>query len=61
MNSVTAAFLDYGWTVLGSENVRLVDPNESYLEVIAEAIERAKPDPKACIFATLHYYPSKPD
>ena len=57
---VTAVFAEYGWTVLGSENIRPVDSNDSYSEDVAEVIERAKPNPHACVFATFYYYPSKP-
>jgi len=57
---VTTVFAEYEWTILGTENVRPVDPDDSYSEDVAEVIERVKPNPNACIFATFHYYPSKP-
>jgi hypothetical protein len=60
IDQVTAVFAEYGWTVLGSKNIRPVDPNDSYSEDVAEVIQRAKANPKACIFARFHYYPSKP-
>jgi hypothetical protein len=60
VNHVSAVFAKYEWTVLGAENVRPVDPNESYSEDVAGVIERAKTNPNACTFATFHYYPSKP-
>jgi hypothetical protein len=30
------------------------------IEEVAEQIEQAKNKPGACVFGTLHYYPSKP-
>jgi len=60
LNSVTAVFGEYGWTVLGAENVRQVADETGFSGEITETIERAKQNPKACIFATFHYYPSKP-
>jgi predicted TIM-barrel enzyme len=58
--AVTEVFLKYGWTVLGVENARPVDSETDFNEEIAEIIERARTNPNACIFATFHYYPSKP-
>jgi hypothetical protein len=46
--------------VLGSENVRPVDSGAEFDQEIVEIIERARTNPDACIFATFHYYPSKP-
>jgi hypothetical protein len=57
---VTSAFFEYGWTVLGSENVRPVDFEAEFNEEIVEIIESARTNPDACIFATFYYYPSKP-
>jgi hypothetical protein len=57
---VTSVFSGYGWTVLGSESVRPVDFEPEFDEEIVEIIERARINPDACIFATFHYYPSKP-
>ena len=57
---VTSVFSEYGWSVLGSENVRPIDFEAEFGEEIIEIIERAKTNPNACIFATFHYYPSKP-
>ena len=58
--TLSSVFDGYGWTVLGVENLRPVEQGSDYPEEISEIIERAKSFPKACIFATLHYYPSKP-
>jgi hypothetical protein len=58
--AVTEVFLEYGWTVLGVENARPVDSETGFNEEIAEIIERAMTNPKACIYATFHYYPSNP-
>ena len=61
VKKVTRVFEEYGWTVLGADNVRPVNPDDSYAEDVADVIERAKPNPKACMFATFYYYPSKPN
>jgi hypothetical protein len=61
VSSVTAVLADYGWTVLGTENERPVARETGYSDEITEIIERAKMNPRACIYATLNYYPSKPD
>ena len=34
--------------------------NTDFSDEISEIIERAQQIPKACIFATFDYYPSKP-
>jgi GTPase len=57
---VSGVLEEYGWALLGTENVRLVSPESNYEAEISEIIERAKSIPKACIFSTLHYYPSRP-
>jgi hypothetical protein len=58
--SITAVFAGYGWTVLGIENERPVASETCFNEEITDIIERAKQNPNACIYATFHYYPSKP-
>ena len=58
--SVTAVFAEYRWTVLGTENQRPIKGETGFDEEITEIIERARHNPKACIFATFYYYPSKP-
>ena len=58
--SVSGTLEGRGWTVLRTENVRPVSQESNYREEIAEIIERARLIPKACIFGTLHYYPSRP-
>jgi len=60
VHSVTAVFEEYGWAVLGTENERPVAGLTDFSEEITEIIERAKTNQDACIFATFHYYPSKP-
>lgn len=57
--SVTSVFAEYGWTVLGTENERPVAGETGFDEDITEIVEGAKQNPKACIFAAFHYYPSK--
>ncbi len=58
--TVISVFGGHGWTVLGVENMRPVDEALDFSKEVSEIIERAKSFPKACIFGTLHYYPSRP-
>ena len=60
VDSVTAVFAEYGWTVLGTENQRTIASEAGFNDEITEIIERARKNTKACIYATFHYYPSKP-
>jgi hypothetical protein len=60
VESVTAVFDEYGWTVLGVENERPIGSETGFNEEITDIIQRAKQNPKACIYATFYYYPSKP-
>jgi hypothetical protein len=60
VDSVTLVFANYGWTVLGTENERPVAGLTDSSDEIIEIIDRARDNPNACIFATFHYYPSKP-
>jgi hypothetical protein len=51
---------EYGWSLIGVEEC---GPASSYHQLgneISEEIERARTIPKACIYTTFHYYPSKP-
>ena len=59
-NAVTTVLAEYGWTLLCTENERPIAGETGFDEEITEIIERARQNPKACIFATFHYYPSKP-
>ncbi len=59
VSSVTGAFAECGWTVLGTENERPVVRETGYSEEITEIIERAKMNSRACLYATFNYYPSK--
>lgn len=60
VSSVTAVFAEYGWTVLSTENESPVARETGYSEEISEIVKHAKMYPKACIYATFNYYPSKP-
>ncbi len=57
---VSEVFAKYSWSVLGVENCVRAADCEVISSELAEQIETAKPLPKACIFGTLHYYPSRP-
>ena len=58
---VRVVFEKYGWDVLGFERVHPVAEQSGYQDEIAQIIDRARVNPNACIYSTLHYYPSKPD
>jgi len=60
VDSVTAVFTEYGWTVLKTEDERPIAGESGFSEEIAEIIERARRNPEACIYATFYYYPSRP-
>jgi len=60
VDSVTSVFAKYGWSVLSTENERPVAGLTDFSDEIVEIIDRARDNPRACIFATLYYYPSKP-
>lgn len=57
---VQEVFSEYGWTVIGFENGRPVDSDRDYDEDVAEIIVNARTNLNACMFATMHYYPSRP-
>jgi len=51
----------YGWSMLGVEECHPASAmTDITSEELLETLERAKDYPAACIFTTLHYYPSKP-
>jgi hypothetical protein len=58
--AVAKIFARRHWTVL---DVKLCMPAADCKVMTAELadqVERAKEEPDACVFGTLHYYPSKP-
>jgi len=55
--SVLECLEEYEWQMLSVDNVRPVDPRSTYREEIEEIIERARTNPRACIFGTFHTYP----
>lgn len=59
-DSVKLVFAEYGWEIIGVENVRLIADQSDFIDEIAEIIERARVNPSACIYSTFHYYPSVP-
>jgi hypothetical protein len=56
---VTNVIAEYGWSVLGAENIRPVASEDRFSQEITEIIERAGINPNACIYGTFHYYPSR--
>jgi len=52
---------EYDWSLIGIEECGpAYSFSSTFSEQLLEELERAKDYPKACIFSTLHYYPSKP-
>jgi hypothetical protein len=59
-DQVASVFEEYGWSLIGVEECCPVSKFESLDEEMSEVVDRAKDIPKACIYTTFHYYPSKP-
>jgi len=57
---VSSVCEEYGWTLIGVEESEVASAYHGLGEEVSEAVERARGNPYACIYATLHYYPSKP-
>ncbi len=58
---VTSVFADYDWHVLGIQDcVPASACTDITSEELLDSLEAARNYPEACIFGTLHYYPSKP-
>jgi len=57
---VSTVFARRGWSILRVEQCRRVAECGSMAAELAEQVERASEIPEACIFGTLHYYPSRP-
>jgi hypothetical protein len=59
-DQVASVFEEYGWSLIGVEECNPVTAYEQLGEEISAVVERARDTPKACIYTTFHYYPSKP-
>jgi len=59
-DQVASVFDEYGWSLIGVEECSPVSAHDNLAPEISEAAERAKSYPKACIYTTFNYYPSKP-
>jgi len=59
-NHVATVLEEYGWSLIGVEECSPVSAYDHLGEEVSAAVERAKALPKACIYTTFHYYPSKP-
>jgi hypothetical protein len=57
---VAAVFGRRGWSILRVEECRRVAESSGMVQELVEQVERASEIPEACIFGTLHYYPSRP-
>ena len=58
-NHVAMVLEEYGWSLIDVEECGPVSAYDQLGEEISEEVERAKDIPKACIYTTFHYYPSK--
>jgi hypothetical protein len=59
-DQVSSVFEEYGWSLIGIEECNPVSTQESFDEEIIEAVAKAKEIPKACVYTTFYYFPSKP-
>jgi len=59
-DQVAPVFEEYGWSLIGVEECGPVSACDPIGEEVFAAVERAREIPKACIYTTFHYYPSKP-
>lgn len=57
---VSSIFAKRHWSILSVQQCRRAADCRSIKDELAEQIENARKQPDACIFGTLHYYPSKP-
>jgi hypothetical protein len=57
--TVRAVAGKYDWTELGVGNARCIADSDEFCEDITELIASARGNPRACIFATFHYHPSR--
>lgn len=60
-DQVGSVFEEYGWSLIGVEECGPVSVGVSLDEEMSEVVARAKGIPKACVYTTFCYYPSKPD
>jgi hypothetical protein len=59
--AVSSIFAGRHWSILSVQQCKRADDCTTTIqEELAEQIERVKQQPGACIFGTLHYYPSRP-
>jgi hypothetical protein len=58
-DQVESVFEEYGWSLIGVEECSPVPAHESLDDEMSEVVARAKGNPKACIYTTFYYYPSK--
>ncbi|HEY1254539.1 MAG TPA: hypothetical protein VGF01_07140 [Terracidiphilus sp.] len=58
--NIAAIFERRCWTILSVHQCKRASDREGVIAELAEQIEEARNQPGACIFGTLHYYPSKP-
>jgi len=59
-DQVALVFEEYGWSLIGVEECGPTSAYPNLGEEVEQMVERARDIPKACIYATFHYYPSKP-
>ena len=57
---VSKIFQTYSWFVVDAESCKRIDDCENFSAEMSEQIETAKSNSNACVYGTLHYFPSKP-
>jgi hypothetical protein len=58
--SVAKIFARRHWTILNVQQCMPAAECAVMTAELAEQVERAKEESDACVFGTLHYYPSRP-
>jgi hypothetical protein len=58
--TITMVAVKYSWHLINIDNSFPVERMTDFSDELLEQIEAAKPLPEACVFGTLHYYPSRP-
>jgi hypothetical protein len=56
---VSDVFKEYGWSLIGVEECSSISSYATLGEELSDAVERARDNPKACVYLTFHYYPSR--
>jgi len=59
-NRIASVFEEYGWSLIGIGECGPASAYHGLGEEVSDAVERVRGNPNARVYATFHYYPSKP-